>query len=83
MPDETSARLWGLRAGGESLLRCVTRAQRCLEHYKEHDPDALGKLRHALAQFVREIDDLARDAHAAGDHLAELPERYARPPKAC
>jgi hypothetical protein len=56
MPDETSARLWDLRAQGEALLRRLNIAQQCLEAAKEGRHDALINLRNEL----RAIDDAVR-----------------------
>jgi len=74
MPDETSARLWGLRAGCESLLRGVTRAQKCLEDIRGGETDALPKLRQELASLAGDMRTLTRDAEDAISHVAEVSE---------
>jgi DNA-directed RNA polymerase subunit F len=78
MAEQTSARLWDLRAQAESFLRRLTRAHQYLERYKEHDPEALADLRNefkAIVSTAQVLSDAARDAEA---HVAELPERHVR-----
>ena len=73
MPDETSARLWGLRAGCESLLRQLTHAQKSLEDYGRGDLEVLPKLRSQVAGIASDCRMLCRDADEAADHVTELP----------
>ena len=73
MPDETSARLWGLRAGCESLLRELTHAQKSLEDYGRGEPEALPKLRQQVSAIASDCRMLTRDADDAVGHVTELP----------
>jgi|1186.fasta_scaffold1129046_1 hypothetical protein len=74
MPDETSARLWGLRAGCESLLRELTHAQKSLEDHGRGQLEALPKLRQQVWAIASDLRILSRDADHAVDHVTELPE---------
>jgi hypothetical protein len=81
MPDETSARLWDLRAQCEVILRGLTSAQKCLEHYKEGDSNGLSELRNELARLTKAADLLRQSLNETDEHAAELPETYQRPGK--
>ena len=74
MPDETSALLWGLRAGCESLVRELTHAQKSLEDHGRGEPEALPKLRQQVSAIASDLRILSRDADYAVGHVTELPQ---------
>jgi hypothetical protein len=73
MPDETSARLWDLRAQCEDMLRALSTAQQFLEGYRAGQPNALAKLRDQVQVLRRDIGDIVTVAQEMDAHVAELP----------
>jgi len=73
MPDETSARLWDLRAQCEDMLRALSTAQQYLEAYRDRQPQALAKLRDQVQVVRRDIADIVAVAQEMDAHIAELP----------
>jgi hypothetical protein len=73
MPDETSARLWDLRAQCEDMLRALSTAQQHLEAYRAGEPHALAKLRDQVQVLRRDIADLVAVGDEMAAHVAELP----------
>jgi ElaB/YqjD/DUF883 family membrane-anchored ribosome-binding protein len=73
MPDETSARLWDLRAQCEDMLRALSTAQQFLESYRAGQPNALAKLRDQVQVLRRDIADIVSVAQEMDAHVAELP----------
>jgi hypothetical protein len=73
MPDETSARLWDLRAQCEDMLRTLSTAQQWLEAYRDAQPGALEKLREQIQLLHRDIAEIVTVAQETDAHLANLP----------
>jgi hypothetical protein len=73
MPDETSARLWDLRAQCEDMLRTLSTAQQWLEAYRDAQPNALEKLREQMQLLHRDIAEIVTLAQETEAHLAKLP----------
>jgi hypothetical protein len=73
MPDETSARLWDLRAQCEDMLRRLSTAQQWLEAYRDAQPGALEKLREQIQLLHRDIAEIVTVAQETDTHLANLP----------
>jgi hypothetical protein len=74
MPDETSALLWGLRAGCESLVRELTHAQKSLEDHGRGKVEGLPKLRQQVAAIAIDLRILSRDADYAVEHVTQMPQ---------
>jgi phage shock protein A len=73
MPDETSARLWDLRAQCEDMLRALSTAQQYLEGYRDGQANALAQLRDQVQVLRRDIDDIVAVLQEMEAHVAELP----------